>query len=94
MLKFFGINTRSSKVLRSLPVRWEFPSLGWVKINICGAARGYPDLAICGGIFHESMREFIDGFFALIDVQTALVAEFYEIIYAMEEAHKMGLTNV
>ena len=39
MIKFFGINTRTSKVLCPLPVRWEFPSSGWVKINIDGVAR-------------------------------------------------------
>jgi len=42
MIKFFGINTRTGKVLRDLPIRWEFPSPGWVKINTDGAARGYP----------------------------------------------------
>jgi len=34
----FGINIRSGKSLHPLPVRWEFPSLDWVKINIGGAA--------------------------------------------------------
>ena len=29
-----------------------------------------------------------------LDVQTALVAEFYGVIYALEEAQKLGLTNV
>ena len=29
-----------------------------------------------------------------LNVQTALVAEFYEVIYALEEAQKLGLTNV
>ena len=28
VIKFFGINTRSSKVCCPLPVRWEFPSPG------------------------------------------------------------------
>jgi len=32
------------------------------------------------------MREFIGGFFAFLDFQTALVDEFYGVIYAMEEA--------
>ena len=45
MIKFFGINTRTSKVLRPFPIRWEFPSPGWVKINTDGSARGYPGLA-------------------------------------------------
>jgi len=47
VIKFFGINTHSGKVLRYLPVRWKFPSLGWVKINIDGAVKGYPGLATC-----------------------------------------------
>jgi len=40
VIKFFGINTRSGKVLHPLPVRWEFRSPSWVKINIDEAARG------------------------------------------------------
>jgi len=28
VIKFFGINIRSGKVLRPIPVRWEFPSPG------------------------------------------------------------------
>ena len=30
------------------------------------------------------MREFIGGFSTFIEVQTALIAEFYGVIYAME----------
>jgi len=30
----------------------------------------------------------------VLDVQTVLVAEFYEVIYVLEEAQKLGLTNV
>ena len=53
------------KVLRLLPIRWKFPSPGWVKINTDGAARGCPGLATCGGIFRGSMGEFIGAFSAL-----------------------------
>jgi len=40
------------------------------------------------------MGEFIGVFSAFLEVQTAMIAEFYGIIHAMEEAQKMGLTNV
>ena len=46
VIKFFGINTCTGKVLRPLPIRWEFPSTCWVKINTDGAVRGYHDLAM------------------------------------------------
>jgi len=47
VIKFFGINSWNGKVILPLPVRWKFPSSGWVKINIDGAARGYPSLSTC-----------------------------------------------
>jgi len=40
------------------------------------------------------MGEFIGAFSAFLEVQVALVTEFYEVIHAMEEAQKMGLTDV
>jgi len=40
------------------------------------------------------MREFIRAFSAFLEVQIALVAEFYGVIHVMEEAQKMGFTNV
>ena len=30
IINFLGINTRTGKVFRPLPVRWQFPSPGWV----------------------------------------------------------------
>jgi len=37
------------------------------------------------------MREFIGAFPAFLEVQTALVAEFYGVIHVMEEAQRWGL---
>ena len=67
---------------------------GWVKINTDETARGYPGLVACGSIFRGSIEEFIRVFSVFLDVQTALVAEFYRVIYALEEAQKLDLTNV
>jgi len=68
VFKFFGINTRSGKVLSHIPVRWEFLSPDWVKINTNGSTRGSPGLATCGGIFRRSMRKFIGDFSTFLDV--------------------------
>jgi len=82
VIKFFGINTRTGKVFRHLLIKWEFPSPGWVKTNIDGAARGYPGLATCGGIS------------VFLEIRTTMVVELYGVIHATEEAQKMGLINV
>ena len=88
VIKFFGIITSIGKVLCPFPLRWEFPLLGWVKINTDGAARGYPGLATCGGIFCGSIGKFIGVFFAFLEVQTTMITEFYGVIHAMEEAQR------
>ena len=64
------------------------------KLPIFPNTRGYPGFATCGGIFCGSMREFIGAFSAFLEVQIALIAEFYEVIHAMEGTQKMGLTSV
>ena len=87
VIKFFGINTRIGKILCPLPIRWEFPSPGQVKIKTDGTVRGYRGLATCGGIFRGSMREFIDGFSMFL--KTTLVGSFMEL-YMYEGSSKDG----
>jgi len=40
------------------------------------------------------MEKFIGVFSVFLEVHTALVAQLYGVIHAMEEAQKLGLTNV
>jgi len=94
VLKFFGIRTLSGKTLSHLPVRREFPSPSWIKINIDGVARDSLDLATCGDIFRGSMGEFIGGFSTFLDVQTTFVAEFYGVIHVIKQAQKMSLISL
>ena len=79
VIKFFSINTRTGKVLHPLPVRWEFPSLGWVKINTDGAARHYPGLATYGGIFRGSMGEFIGASLHFLKFRLLWLLSFMEL---------------
>jgi len=72
-LGFIHKNHFIGKVLRPLPVRGEFLSPGWVKINTNWVVRGYPSFATCGGIFCGSMREFIGTFSTFLEVQTVMV---------------------
>ena len=84
VIKLFCINTRTGKVLRHLPIRWEFPSPSQVKINTDGTARGYPGFTTCEGILCGSMKEFIASFSVFLEVQTSMVAYFDVVIHAME----------
>jgi len=50
--------------------------------------------ATCGGIFRESIREFIGDLSTFLDVRTVLVVEFYGVLHVIEQAQKMGLTSL
>ena len=56
VINFFCINIRTGKVLHPLPVRWEFPSPGWVKINIDGAAREVFSVGVWGNLLELSLH--------------------------------------
>jgi len=40
------------------------------------------------------MGKFIEAFSVFLEVQIALVAEFYGVIHTMKETQKIGFTNV
>jgi len=84
VFKCFGINTRTGKVLRPLPIIWEFPSAGWVKINTDGAFRGYPGFATCGGIFRGSMGELLYFTEDLLPILFLRYCKFYFLFLLLE----------
>jgi len=45
------------KFLQPIQVVWSFPLVGYIKVNMDGAAKGSPTLASCGGIFRGSMGD-------------------------------------
>jgi len=40
------------------------------------------------------MREFIGSFSAFLNVQTALIGEFYEVMHVIEQTQKMSLISL
>ncbi|KAL6191791.1 hypothetical protein ACLB2K_038180 [Fragaria x ananassa] len=68
-----------------IPVVWEAPPLGWVKVNTDGSfvdstRAGY------GGVFRNSMSLFIGGFSYNAMVPSAIDAELLAIIEAINVA--------
>ena len=49
VLKFFGISTRPGKVSVHVQVYWDFPVVGWTKVNTDSAARGSLGPTACAG---------------------------------------------
>ena len=91
VIKFIGIKTRSGKVLLPLPIRWEFPSPGWVKINTDGAARGYPGLATCGGIFRGVWENLLVLFQRFLKFKLLWLLSFMELYMLWRKLKKWDL---
>lgn len=74
-LRSLHVMTSYCPVLTFKQVTWVDPPPGWHKCNIDKAAKGYPGVTTCSGVF-ENYRGFHKGSFAkLIGVQFALFAE-------------------
>jgi len=91
VLKFFGINTRIGKVLRPLPVRWEFHSPEWVKINTDGAARGYPGLSTCGGIFVGVWGNLLELFLRFLKCRLLWLLSFMGLYMVWRKLKRWGI---
>ena len=55
----FSISMRTGKVTQPIQVVWSYPLVGWIKVNINGAFRGFLGLATCAGIFRGSLGKFV-----------------------------------
>jgi len=64
-----------------------------LKLTLMGLLGDIMVLLLAEVFFVGVWGEFIGTFSMFLEVQTSLVAEFYEVIHAMKEAQKMGLTN-
>ena len=73
-----------------MPVSWNLPAQGWIKVNIDGSARGAPGRSGCGGVFRTS-RGFVKGCFSVfLGIKYAFEAELFGFMIAMEIAEKFG----
>jgi len=86
--KFFGISTRPGKVFVPVQLYWDFPVVGWIKVNTNDTTWGSPSLAACAGILRASHGENIGGFSALLRNQNALSVDIMGALLAIEQVQR------
>ncbi|PON49250.1 Ribonuclease H [Parasponia andersonii] len=94
ILKCLNIKLKPSKAPKIVEVFWQVPLVGWLKINIDGAAYGCPGLAGYGGIFRISRGFFKRGFAISISKAYAFEAELAAVIHAIFYAWDLGWKNL
>ena len=94
ILHDLGINGKLAPSPSIIPVSWNPPPLGWLKVNIDGAAKGALGHAGCGGIFC-TCRGFVKGIFSFyLDIKFAFEAELTGLILAKEVVAKYNWNNL
>ena len=68
-----------SKRTRMIQVRWEKPSLGWVKLNTDGSSLGNPGRDSGGGLIRDSNGKWMTGFCRNIGVASSIEVELWTL---------------
>lgn len=71
-------------------VVWNFPEIGWIKVNTDGTSTGSPGFTACAGILKDSRGEYIGSFSAYLGIQNSLYAEIMGAILAIELAQSVS----
>ncbi|MCI20530.1 ribonuclease H protein, partial [Trifolium medium] len=94
IFKTFSVKILPPKAPNIIEVLWQPPLNLWVKCNIDGAAKGYPGLAACAGLFRDNSGDFIGGFAKNLGLASSLFAELMGAILAIEIAQNKGWNNM
>ena len=84
------VSAKPPKPIQIKQVTWFPHACGFIKCNTDGAASSSPGHVAGGGIFHDSFGVFHGCFAAYIGVKSALHAEHFAAILAIEYAHSVG----
>ncbi|KAJ1412156.1 Ribonuclease H domain [Sesbania bispinosa] len=75
-------------------VRWCFPDVGWIKINVDGSVKSTSNHVGCGGVLRDHNGIWLGGFSFNIGSSSVLMAERRGIILALHIAWERGLLKV
>lgn len=89
-MHIIGVTGLPSKALKANFVYWLTPTIGWIKLNIDGAAAINPGRADCEGIFGTA-RGFIKVcFYYPLEVSASFQAKIWGVIIAINFAKKFS----
>lgn len=84
ILRKFSVVGHPQKALMVKQINWFPPPCGRIKCNTDGAAKGFPGLAGCGGIFRDSSAAVLGCYAYSLGISSALFEELFGIILAVE----------
>lgn len=80
-------------IIESMP-RWRPPAVGWIKLNVNGAAARDESWFAAGGLFRDVSGSWVVGFQIFIGRGTAFNSELCATLYGLEIARVRGFTKL
>lgn len=86
MLKAFRVNGHPNKAPKIKQVTWHPPICNMIKCNSDGAAKGFPGLAGCDGIFRDKSATILGCYAENLGISNSINAEIIGAMLAVEIA--------
>ncbi|KAJ7949868.1 Ribonuclease H protein [Quillaja saponaria] len=67
----------------SVQVRWHFPNLGWVKLNVDGASKCNGNLSSCGGVLWDERGHWISCFSVNLGTRGNVEAGLFSLLHGL-----------
>ena len=77
-----------------VPVAWQKPPAGWVKLNTDGSALGNPGRAGGGGVIQDHLGHWIKGFSRALGTTNSFIAELWALRDGLIIFKELELSNL
>ena len=77
-----------------VPVAWQKPPAGWMKLNTDGSALGNPGRAGGGGVIRDHLGNWIKGFGHALRTTNSFMAELWALRDGLIMAKELGIPNL
>ena len=89
-----GTNSRLNRMKAVIPVAWEKPPIGWLKLNSDGSALGNLGKAGGGGLIHDHQGNWIRGYARSLGNTNSFIAELWALRDGLTIAKELRINNL
>ena len=87
-------NRKLNQTKSYLWIKWEPPEVGWVALNIDGAASSTSGLAGVGGLLRDHRGDWISGFHKGVGRSNSLLAELWAMVEGLKLGRELNIPNI
>ena len=89
-----GTNSRLNRTKAVIPVAWEKPPIGWLKLNSDGSALGNPGKVRGGGLIRDHQGNWIRGYARSLGNTNSFITELWALRDGLTIAKELRINNL